>query len=113
MLHLLYLLLATARSSLRPQRELALENLALRQHLAILKRKTKRPKLTKADRAFWVAVPPQNPVDCTIVDVCAFGVELACPDGRRAASSLHTQPERESPSHTVSGGGVTFANLAG
>jgi len=29
MLHLLYALLATARSSLKPQRELALENLAL------------------------------------------------------------------------------------
>jgi len=29
MLHLLYVLLATARSSLKPQRELALENLAL------------------------------------------------------------------------------------
>ena len=54
--HLLYALLATARSSLRPQRELALENLALRQQLAILKRKSKRPKLTKTDRAFWVAL---------------------------------------------------------
>ena len=56
MLHLLYALLATARSSLKPQRELALENLALRQQLAIVQRKTKRPKLTKADRAFWVAL---------------------------------------------------------
>ena len=46
MLHLLYALLATARSSLKPQRELALENLALRQQLAIVQRKTKRPKLT-------------------------------------------------------------------
>ena len=56
MLPLLYVLLATARSSLKAQRELALENLALRQQLAILQRKTKRPKLTKADRAFWVAL---------------------------------------------------------
>ena len=56
MLHLLYALLATARSSLKPQRELALQNLALRQQLAILKRKTKRPKLTNADRALWVAL---------------------------------------------------------
>ena len=54
MLPLLYALFATARSSLRPQRELALENLALRQQLTILKRKTKRPELTQADRAFWV-----------------------------------------------------------
>ena len=56
MLHLLYVLLATARSSLKLQRELAIENLALRQQLAIVQRKTKRPKLTKADRAFWVAL---------------------------------------------------------
>jgi transposase InsO family protein len=56
MLQLVYALLATAGSSLRPQRELALENLALRQQLAILHRKTKRPKLIKADRAFWVAL---------------------------------------------------------
>ena len=54
MLHLLYALLATARSSLKPQ--LALENLALRQQLAIVQRKTKRPRLTQADRAFWVAL---------------------------------------------------------
>jgi hypothetical protein len=56
MIHLLYAFLATARSSLRSQRELALENLALRQQLAVLKRTTKRPKLTHADRAFWVAL---------------------------------------------------------
>ncbi len=54
MRHLLHALLATARSSLRSQRELALENLALRRQLAILHRTTKRPKLSKADRAFWV-----------------------------------------------------------
>ena len=54
MLHLLYVLLATARSSLKAQ--LALENLALRQQPAIVQRKTKRPRLTKADRAFWVAL---------------------------------------------------------
>ena len=60
MRHLLYVLLATARASLKPQRELALENLALRQQLAILHRTSKRPKLTKADRAFWVAVCGQT-----------------------------------------------------
>jgi putative transposase len=56
MLRLLYALLATARSSPRLQRELALENLALRQQLAILQRKTKRPRLTNADRVVWVAL---------------------------------------------------------
>ncbi len=56
MIHLVYALLATARSSLRSRRELALENLALRQQLAVLKRSSKRPKLAKMDRAFWVAL---------------------------------------------------------
>jgi transposase InsO family protein len=56
MLHVLYALLATVRSSLRSQREFALENLALRQQLAVLKRRTKRPKLSTADRAFWVVL---------------------------------------------------------
>lgn len=56
MIHLMYALLATARSSLKSQRELALENLALRQQLAILKRTTQRPRLIHADRAFWVAL---------------------------------------------------------
>ncbi len=56
MRHLLCALLATARSSLKSQRELALENLALRQQLAILKRKTGRPKLNDTDRVFWVAL---------------------------------------------------------
>ena len=56
MIDLLYALLAAARSSLKAQRELALENLALRQQLAILKRKTKRPKLNNADPGFWVAL---------------------------------------------------------
>ena len=55
MLHVLYALLSAARSSLKSQRALALENLALRQQVAVLKRRTKRPKLTRADRAFWVA----------------------------------------------------------
>jgi len=53
MLDLILALLAAARSSFKPQRELALENLALRQQLAILKRNTNRPRLTWIDRAFW------------------------------------------------------------
>lgn len=56
MLNLLCILLAAARSSLRSRRELALENLALRQGLAILGRRAKRPTLSTMDRAFWVAL---------------------------------------------------------
>ncbi len=56
LLQLLSALLSTARSSLKSQHVLALENLALRQQLAILRRRTKRLQLTKTDRAFWVAL---------------------------------------------------------
>ena len=56
LLQLLSALLATARSSLKSQHVLALENLALRQQLAVLRRRRQRPRLTKTDRSFWVAL---------------------------------------------------------
>ena len=48
------IIVRTLRSALRPQRELALENLVLRQQLAVLKHRYRRPRLTDADRLFWV-----------------------------------------------------------
>ena len=50
---LLTLLLRT-RSVLRPRGELMLENLALRQQLAMLKRLHPRVRPSKADRLFWI-----------------------------------------------------------
>ena len=44
------------RSSVRNQRDLALENLALRQQLATLKFRGPRPNLTDSDRLFWVVL---------------------------------------------------------
>jgi hypothetical protein len=41
-------------SAFKTRRELALENLALRQQLAILRRFVKRPRLSDFDRGFWV-----------------------------------------------------------
>jgi hypothetical protein len=41
------------RGFLRDRTELAAENLALRQQLAALQHKTKRPRLRKRDRIFW------------------------------------------------------------
>jgi putative transposase len=38
----------------RNAREIALENLALRQQLAVMKRQRPRPRLRSADRLFWV-----------------------------------------------------------
>jgi hypothetical protein len=54
MMDLLLLLLAFFNSTLKERRDLALENLALRQQLAVLKRGGKRPAIKKKDRLFWV-----------------------------------------------------------
>jgi len=43
-------------SAFRTQRDLAIENLALRQQLAILKSRSPRPNLSNSDRLFWVVV---------------------------------------------------------
>src|ERR1700722_5382346 len=40
----------------RSQDAVALENLALRQQLAIYKRKKKRPRLIRRDRWFWIVL---------------------------------------------------------
>jgi|SRR5215472_7652770 len=54
MTDLLLLLLAFFNSTLKERRDLALENLALRQQLAVLKQGGKRPAIKKKDRLFWV-----------------------------------------------------------
>ena len=41
-------------SAFKARRELALENVALRQQLAVLRRSVKRPQLSNVDREFWV-----------------------------------------------------------
>src|SRR5947207_10448273 len=46
--------LGTLRSAVRTHRALALENLALRQQLAVWKAREPRPRLTEMDRIFWV-----------------------------------------------------------
>src|ERR1700730_13609288 len=53
---MLALLSPLLRLFLSPQnaREVALENLALRQQLAVMKRQSPRPRLRRADRLFWV-----------------------------------------------------------
>ncbi|MCH7689261.1 MAG: transposase [Planctomycetes bacterium] len=52
----LKVILGALRSSVRNQRDLALENLALRQQLATLKFRGPRPNLTDSDRLFWVVL---------------------------------------------------------
>jgi transposase InsO family protein len=56
MLRLLRLLLALSTQSLRSRSDLLLENLALRQQLAVLKKRHPQPRLAPADRLFWVVL---------------------------------------------------------
>jgi putative transposase len=56
MVRWLGILFGTIRSCLRTHRELALENLALRQQLAVWKARERRPRLTELDRIFWVCL---------------------------------------------------------
>lgn len=52
----LTLLSQLVRQSLTPRADLMLENLALRQQLAVLANKSGRPRLRARDRVFWVAL---------------------------------------------------------
>jgi putative transposase len=56
MFRLIGLCLGTVVRLLRARRSLLLENLALRQQLAVLKRRHPRPRLDLLDKLFWVAV---------------------------------------------------------
>jgi len=56
MLDTVIALLRIFRSTLRTRRDLAMENLALRQQLIVAKRHMKRSSLTNVDRLFWVAL---------------------------------------------------------
>jgi len=49
-----YFIITLIRTIFMDQTELAAENLALRQQLAVLERQSKRPRLKKRDRIFWV-----------------------------------------------------------
>ncbi len=51
---ILRVILLLFRALFRDRSQLALENLALRQQLAILRHQAPRPRLRRVDRAFWV-----------------------------------------------------------
>jgi transposase InsO family protein len=56
MLRLIVIVFHAVRALFRSRSELAFENLALRQQVAVLKAKRSRPRLSIMDRAFWVAL---------------------------------------------------------
>ena len=47
-------------AAFKARRELALDNVALRQQLAVLRRSVKRPRLSNVDRRSWVTVEPKG-----------------------------------------------------
>jgi len=53
---LLLAVLGAAKSALQTHADLAIENLALRQQLAVLQRRRRRPRLAWSDRFFWVTL---------------------------------------------------------
>ena len=56
MLDIAIALIHTLASALGSSKDLALENLALRQQLAVAKRHMKRSDLTDSDRIFWIVL---------------------------------------------------------
>lgn len=53
---ILRIILLLFRAIFRYRSQLALENLALRQQLTVLRCKVVRPRLRHAERAFWVSL---------------------------------------------------------
>ena len=65
MLHILIFLVSLSaraiRAVCRRRADLVIENLALRQQVALLKKERPRPPLDDMDRAFWVALANRGP----------------------------------------------------
>ena len=53
---MLYLILNTLRDLLRPNRDLLLENLALRQQILVLRRTNPKPPFSRLEKAFWIVL---------------------------------------------------------
>src|SRR6266851_2363319 len=56
MIHGFLLMIGTLRAVFLSQADLVLENLALRQQLAVFARKGQRPRIVAADRLVWLAL---------------------------------------------------------
>ena len=56
MLRLIWVLIRALVSAFRSRRDLLLENLVLRQQLAVPEARGKRPRIRAADRAFWLVL---------------------------------------------------------
>ena len=58
-LQIMQMMFALVRKLFADRVDLAAENLALRQQLAVLSRRTQRPRLNDIDRAFWAVMKDQ------------------------------------------------------
>ena len=54
---ILTLVITFLGSLLKSQRQLRLENLALRQQVAMLQQSVKRARVSKVDKGFWIYTP--------------------------------------------------------
>ena len=85
MVRWLGIVFGTLRSAVRTHRELALENLALRQQLAVRKARQPRPRLTEMDRLFLGSAVE------AVDELAAFGASGAARDrGRLAPAGIST-----------------------
>src|SRR5439155_7378601 len=75
-------------------RQLAVENLALRQQLAVYKRTTARPKLRTTDRLFWICWLESGPAggrpwsSCRPTPYCGGSVVASVSTGRSSPTGL-------------------------
>src|SRR2546427_10934551 len=109
MVRWLGILLRTFRSAVRTRRELALENLALRQQLAVWKARQPRPRLTEMARIFWALLSGVWTSWRDLVHVVRPDAVVAWPRGairchgaweqrhRRGRPGLGTEPRRPIP----------------
>src|SRR5882724_10199992 len=98
-MHLVLALLGALRAGLGARTDLVLENLALRQQLALLRRRSKRPRFGPLDRLFWIWLL------CLLkspsADPCATRVGSTCaPAGGLAAGRCDLLPPVRSATQT-------------
>ncbi len=97
MVDLFLSLLGALRSAFRSRASLALENLALRQQLANLRRTSGRPRLRKSDRVFWLPRPVLRQVVIRALTFPSVPGRIRWAGARRRprASSHHARPVPE------------------